>query len=262
MIRTFLSFFLVMSAATQSAVFAGQESPALKSADTHTFVLFGGFGSCALNGEPEMMNMAPAYKQLTDTLQKSATTKIQTYRACYAITSDVLFFDRPDGTVERSSRRDLFKELSALAKTSKLTFIGQSHGGWTAMLAVLYMPKGSVQNLVTLDPISIVECTSTQWLASTAGTVWGGKPNPGCVSAPRDLVPYNKQIRESLTYWLNAWQDDLSLLHSSPIEEATENFKARSDDWRWYNPGGGHAQIETNPEVWKLMEQKLLTKSL
>jgi len=241
----FLSFAVLSNAAL-----AAPEAPQI-------FVLFGGFGSCATAGYPEHMIMTPLFNQLVKNLAKAKRQEIQSYKACYAIGSGTLYVTTPDGKWLSTTREKFFADLSNLAGQRNFVLIGQSHGGWTAMQATMSLPEGSVSHLFTLDPISVQDCYWTLWLRSTSWTVLGYKQYPGCTSAPKDLQESYGVIRLRVGYWLNAWQDDFTLLHSGPIDEAHSNFKAKSEVWRWYSPAGGHWDIELNREVWELMESSL-----
>ena len=140
-------------------------------------------------------------------------------------------------------------ELSKIAKPKSLNLIGQSHGGWTALVVALEVPVGTVDTIVSVDPISIRECSSGSWLASSTAAAFGFGPAAGCTSYPSDLLVYSNSIKSRVNTWINFWQDQYSLLHSGPVDAAAENINLTFDDWSW-NPMGAHAETETSEIVW------------
>ncbi|MCX6124172.1 MAG: hypothetical protein NTV34_05405 [Proteobacteria bacterium] len=118
------------------------------------------------------------------------------------------------------------------------------------MVAVLALPQGTVENLVTIDPISIVDCSSAIMIASTTSSALGAGADSGCTSAPNDLKRSFKDIKAKSGYWLNAWQNQFRILHSSIISAASENMLLTFDEWLLWGLAGAHGAIETSPELW------------
>ena len=61
------------------------------------FVLFGGFGSCALSGDPAVMTMAPQFQDAVAQATINDSQDPLFYQVCYAVGSGTLFYQRPDG---------------------------------------------------------------------------------------------------------------------------------------------------------------------
>ncbi len=98
----------------------------------------------------------------------------------------------------------------------RIGLVGHSYGGWTAMkLAPLLDPQFKLHVMVTLDPISKVECTPQGFI----DVLFSGIPQPGCVRAPRDISQPNLDKIKPAKPWVNYYQTNYNLLHSSPIDQ-------------------------------------------
>lgn len=246
--RAFLGFWLI-----PVLLLAGLSGRAAEAATPRIFVLFGGFGSCALAGDPESMVMTDQFRQAVRNATAQDGISPRIYQACYAIGSGTLFYQRPNGTIVRGKRSDLVAELKRVAGPGMLNLVGQSHGGWTALVAAIELPSGLVNTVATIDPISIAECSSGAWLASSTGAVFGLGPSTGCSSFPRDLLRYERNIKANVKTWINFWQDQYDLLHSGPARGASENIRLSFSDPGWH-PMGAHAATETSRVVWARLE--------
>ena len=79
-------------------------------------------------------------------------------------------------------------------------------------------------DLVTLDPISKVDCTPDGFITAVLG---GGGNDPGCTRAPTDFGAAGlAQIAAKVPgKWQNFYQTDLAALHPGPIAQTTSNTK-------------------------------------
>jgi hypothetical protein len=118
----------------------------------------------------------------------------------------------------------------------------------------LALPEGLVDNLITIDPISVQNCSSSSWIASTTGSALGIGPSEGCTNAPQDLAPQYGSLQARVQYWLNAWQDEFRILHSSNIAAAHENLYLTFSEWSWHLMGA-HYQAQTSEKVWSRASQ-------
>ena len=204
------------------------------------------------------MNMSAKFSELVGHYEQALQTRALVFKACYALSSDVLFYTGPTGETTGGTLESFIEELEAYAGASNITLIGQSHGGWTAMYAALSLPAGSVAHLITIDPISMVDCSSVSFIASSSSSLFfGSNPQVGCTSAPKDFTTADyTYLHNTVGYWLNAWQDQFSFLHSGPIEAASENMDIVFQEPTW-SLMGAHYQMETSPVVWRRVTEIL-----
>lgn len=224
-------------------------------------VFFGGFGSCFMNGHPSEIPSSRVIHEFVENLsQELGGMEIPAIETCYAIGNSPVYssrFDHNSGThpdYGSSDLETLFDWIEAESEGRPLVLIGQSHGGWTAMKAVLHM-KRPVEVLTTSDPISVENCHAAAFSASTVGhTVLGFEPWPGCTEAPQDLKADFKKIAAKTGQWNNFYQTETTFLHSGKIREADFNKRLTFQGWS-LNPFRGHAWTEGDSRVWgKLMQ--------
>jgi hypothetical protein len=223
-------------------------------------VFFGGFGSCFLDGHPAEIPSSEAIHGFIAKLSDEVGEPVPAIEACYAIGNYPVYSSRYDHVTDshfdegESDLETLFDWIESEAEGRPLILAGQSHGGWTAMKAVLHM-KRNVDVLNTADPISVVNCHAAAFSASTIGhTILGFKPWDGCTKAPEDLRPDYKEIAAKTGRWNNFYQTETKFLHSSKIHAADFNQRLTFDGWSM-NPFRGHAWTEGDARVWdKLLE--------
>jgi hypothetical protein len=116
---------------------------------------------------------------------------------------------------------EFFERLPGLANgvnAKNVAVIGHSYGGWTAMLSArkLEESKLHLSQLVTLDPISMVQCNPAVFMNQIQTT----SPAEGCTRAPtNDGYLSDGLVRAvaSETRWTNYFQTKDKWLHSGPI---------------------------------------------
>lgn len=218
-------------------------------------VFFGGFGSCFINGHPSEIRSSQAIHNFIQAVSMAAGEPVPAAKTCYAIGNDPIYSSRYDHTDQShpeagsSGLESLFDWIESESEGRPLVLVGQSHGGWTAMKAALHMSR-KVDVLTTADPVSVEECDSVAFSASsTAYAVFGFKPWLGCTRAPLDLKPRFAEIRAKTGVWHHFYQTETTFLHSSKINEATSNEHLTYKGWSM-NPFRGHAYTESDERVW------------
>ena len=104
-------------------------------------------------------------------------------------------------------------------KNPKVSLIGHSYGGWTAMkVAQNLTPKATLNTLVTIDAISRKNCHPREFVKALEK----GQPFSGCAEAPSD---FNTQEIEAIAKrangsWYNYYQTSAVMLHSSAFNSA------------------------------------------
>lgn len=135
-----------------------------------------------------------------------------------------------------------------------LFIAGHSHGGWMAMRVAYQMglyKRASVENLLTIDPVSYDLCHSAWFPANAVANTfrWWGEPHD-CHRAPRDLEHLEPYIAKAAKYrWTNIYETSMPYLSSGPIRHATYNihYQAKTNfDW-WT----AHRAILIDPTNWQ-----------
>ena len=219
------------------------------------FVFSGGFGSCFVNGDTSEIKATPfiddMIRQVTDLTEQEPVV----VRTCYALGNDEIYVTAPelDLSSESMTLADFHKVVKKAAKhageEAPVYVWGHSHGGWTAMDLVRNVAQLNYRNLVTVDPISVVNCGP---LVFSGGVLSGDAP--GCREAPADLEDEVSTIAQRAKHWTNWFQLEFPLLHSEQISAATENFE-RAYDANWTSIMGAHAVIEVDPDLWQQTAQ-------
>lgn len=214
-------------------------------------IFSGGFGSCAVMGSTSEIKSTTEMDQLVERILNETGEAPIDVRTCYAIGSETTIYvtARELGIVDESMTRDDFYEVvrtvsKGVGSAAPVYVWGQSHGGWTAMSLIANVEGLNYRMLTTVDPISVAECGP---LVFSGGVVTGSAE--GCRRAPRDLGGFYPLIAERVDRWINWYQDEFSLLHSSAISHADENIK-RSFDAPWWIPMGAHSMTERDPLMW------------
>lgn len=210
----------------------------------------GGYTSCGKkNGadDPTAMALAEPFTAIkAKVAQTLGGTPPASVLSCYSTdyanvryvtstTGDKVHLDDVDGFV------DAVEQL-ALKAGGPVFIVGHSYGGWTAMyLATRLDQKVKLGGVVTLDPISKVECTPDKFISTTLG-LGGGE---GCQRAPADFTAQQVSfIAERTPSWLNYYQTDVAQLHSGEIQGAKNSHKQ-------YSSGGfqPHSDVAADPAV-------------
>ena len=214
-------------------------------------VFSGGFGSCAVMGSTSEIKSTVEMDQLVERIRIETGEVPLDVRTCYAIGSEsVIYVTAHDlGIVDESMTRDDFYEVVRTASNvvgpqAPVYVWGQSHGGWTAMSLVANVVGLNYRMLTTVDPISVAECGPVVF----SGGVLTGSAE-GCRRAPKDLHELYPIIAERVGRWINWYQEEFSLLHSSAISHADENIN-RNFDAPWWVPMGAHSMTERDPMMW------------
>lgn len=215
-------------------------------------VFSGGFGSCAIAGSTSEIKSGEEMDQLADRLQNETGEAPVQVRACYALGSEYTIYvsaselDVWDQAMTREEFYKVVRSAAVLAGEKAPVYVwGQSHGGWTAMSLVANVDNLNYRMLTTVDPISVAECGPVVF----SGGVLSGSAE-GCQRAPKDLEVAYPVIARRVHHWVNWYQLEFSLLHSSPIAAAHENVE-RTFDADWWVPMGAHSLTERDPMMWQ-----------
>ena len=158
----------------------------------------------------------------------------------------------------------LHHEIAALAANNpetqdtsplmNLEIAGHSHGGWIAMRVAYQaalIPRIKLKQLLTVDPISYVECSSEwfPWHAINSTFNWLGD-HEACHRAPQDLEALGPTIFTAVNFhWDNVYETSQPYLSSGPVRHATRNIEFTADstlDWLT-----AHRAIIRSPETWR-----------
>ena len=219
------------------------------------FVFSAGFGSCFLNGQTSEVKASRFIDDMVDQVTHLTGQSPVVVRTCYGLGSDQLYVTAPelDYSSESMTRADFHKVVEDAARfagdNAPVYVLGHSHGGWTAMDLVRKVAQLNYRNLVTIDPISVVNCGP---LVFSGGVVSGDAP--GCREAPADLRVFGTMIGQRAKHWTNWFQVEFPLLHSESISTANENLE-REYNANWTRIFGAHAVIEVDPDIWQQTAQ-------
>ncbi len=131
-------------------------------------------------------------------------------------TSTLLWVDSRNPAAGKSgSREEMWSDLVKFSEgKGQIHIAGHSYGGWTAMHSVIKLGT-QVQQLSTLDPISVRKCTP-------GGVSVGSRE---CMRFPSDIgEDVQRNVRNSVDSWKHYWQtvDNGGFmqlgLHSGPVE--------------------------------------------
>lgn len=199
-----------------------------------------------------------ASDETTDTLQNLALLTRAEDRAAGGIGIS----NRPDGKMLEAFFAALLAEIKRLDRTETGTsrpvfFMGHSHGGWLAMqLAMRAADKVPVKGILTIDPISRIHCSPSDYGVTGSAA--------GCTEFPRDLTP---EIRRSLALavplWRNFYQSNTANLHSGAADEATfaeQLLQFSPPEPRTWAEGGAHTSLPRDRErVWAKWNEDVRT---
>jgi len=221
-------------------------------------VFSGGFGSCAMMGSTSELKSSARMDALVDSIARETGEKPIEVRTCYAIGSNPIYVSAPeldliDVAMSRDEFHDVVRQAAQAAGESAPVYVwGQSHGGWTAMNLVASVDDVNFRTLTTVDPISVVDCGP---MVFSGGVLTGY--SEGCRQAPNDLKPVYPVIAKRTKSWINWYQIEFSILHSSAITHASQNIK-RKYNADWWVPMGSHAMTEGDPVMWTQTTQSVV----
>lgn len=214
-------------------------------------VFSGGFGSCALMGSTSEIKSSQEMDQLVERLRAETGEEPVQVRTCYALGSESTIYvtadelDIVDAGMTREGLHRIVRSAADLGGTDTPVYLwGQSHGGWTVMNIVANVTGLNYRVLTTVDPISVVECGPVVF----SGGVLTGSAE-GCQRAPKDLEVSYPLIAARVAQWINWYQREFTLLHSSEISHADQNIQ-RTFDAPWWVPMGSHSMTERDPIMW------------
>jgi pimeloyl-ACP methyl ester carboxylesterase len=219
------------------------------------FVFSNGFGSCFMAGQTDEVKASRFIDDMVEQVTDLTGQEPVVVRTCYALGSNDIFVTATelDHTSERMTREDFHEVVKAavqLAGDNAPVYVwGHSHGGWTAMDLVRKVGELNYRNLVTVDPISVVNCGPVVF---SGGVITGDAP--GCREAPSDLASAGPMIAQRAKHWTNWFQLEFPLLHSESISTANENLE-RAYDANWTAIMGAHAVIEVDADIWQQTAQ-------
>lgn len=216
-------------------------------------VLFsGGFGSCAVMGSTSEIKSSEEMDRFVEGMREITREDPLEIRTCYALGSESTIYVTAAelGVVDLGMTRDDFhnvvRDAARFAGESAPIFLwGQSHGGWTVMNLVSQVGELNYRLLTTVDPISVAECGPVVF----SGGVLTGSAE-GCRRAPADLESAYSLIAERVSLWVNWYQLEFTLLHSSAIPQADQNIQ-RNFSAPWWVPMGSHSMTERDPVMWE-----------
>ncbi|MBL6991823.1 MAG: hypothetical protein ISR65_18720 [Bacteriovoracaceae bacterium] len=255
--RFFLALCLVMM--TQ-LLFA--QDPAQKKA---LVVGLGGYNSCSNDYDgpaPYGMGLSRGVQELIESIkQASPDTKVDYLLACLGdgappwVRAAIVTSKNPDYSEGIRSRsigpaiKDLLDD-----PTTPVYIVGHSYGGWLSLHLTLvqFAPKDvNVAGVFTIDPIDPQLCDSSMMGKMIAmmnimmGMFMGGGQ---CYGAPRD-IPLDRA--ESISNWLNFYQQEASLIRSAAIRGAKNHYLSGYGR-------RGHTLIARDRRVWEMIEEEVV----
>jgi hypothetical protein len=222
-------------------------------------VFSGGFGSCAIMGSTRELKSSAKMDALVDSIARETGENPIEVRTCYAVGSNPIYVSAPeldliDVAMTQEQFHEVVRQAAQLAGPSSPVYVwGQSHGGWTVMNLVAHVGDINYRTLTTVDPISVVDCGPVVF----SGGVLTGY-SEGCRQAPKDLETLYPIIAKRTKTWVNWYQVEFTLLHSSEIPHASKNVK-RKYDADWWVPMGSHAMTEGDPMMWTQTTRAVIT---
>ncbi len=145
-------------------------------------------------------------------------------------------------------------DVAQQTKSDRIYVVGHSYGGWLAMKLALKLREGlSFLELITLDPISPLDCTPESFISS--------EDNRGCKEAPSDVASdERKNIRNRAGHWLHFYQSQFYILHSGPYAEASNTVANQKIRVPVVNPfmNDFHKEIGRDPALWKAIADQVV----
>jgi hypothetical protein len=208
------------------------EKPSV-TAITPVFAFLGGYTSCPKNvdGDDDPLGM-----DLIDMFEsaKGAVAAIEGLNdpafllSCYSFDPESISYvvsTNPEKIrfSKVSNMESDFAKLLSSTPNPIVFLVGHSYGAYTALKMISNSAEGTkISGLVTLDAISKLGCTPANALPAVLET---GPAPQACLEAPADIESAEqKAILAKAPTWLNFYQTDSTILHSSEFSSA-KNFK-------------------------------------
>jgi hypothetical protein len=151
-------------------------------------------------------------------------------------------------------------EAAPTTPVMNVIIAGHSHGGWLAM-RVAYQtalsPLLKLKDLLTIDPVSYVDCPSTMFPWHVLSTTFGWhSDNTTCHGAPKDLQSIEQTIATAANFhWNNYYETSMPYLSSGPVRHATGNFEMTSHSFgTWLT---AHRAILKDPKTWERFYKRI-----
>jgi len=199
----------------------GQQVP--QSPATPVFAFMGGYTSCGPEGDPAQMDMVSMFTKIKQAFEAKYHVSPVYLLSCYTVdylavrftlstVKDQVYNETVDGMLNE------WESQLAQLTNPVVYVVGHSYGGWTAMDTALKLDsRFRLGGLVTLDPISKMDCTPDKFLAGVFN--FGG--SEGCQRAPTDFSDAElAALAKRAGTWLNFYENQSDLLHSSAIASA------------------------------------------
>lgn len=226
-------------------------------ADPNTgIVVFGGYNSCTLRGSPLDMTVFKPMKDKVKAAALALNTPVRYFLGCYRTDSDKVYI-----THDTLGDRMMDIPLSELGNwirhwqdngpaMDRYALIGTSYGGWTVvhMMEEGMIPTEQVLGTYTIDPISRIDCTPRRIILNVLHFNKGYDSigdNP-CRRSPLDWQGLTIDVPDT---WLNFYQQDYPILHSSPTAHASANIRIEYTVPVLKNLA--HRQIQDDERVWE-----------
>lgn len=233
-------------------------SRAAYSAGRNLVLLSGGHGSCYFAGDP---SSTPLWPNLQSALPRGQEHYV--VRSCFALGKETVFVDvvRIDqnqneqtlmSTVQ-TSYLEAPKKLAELVqkiKPDRISLIGQSYGGWMVMAVARHLSK--IDLLVTIDPISVLDCDISDAIGSILGDT-----SSGCRRFPRDFSSLQAVIAKKTKIWRHYYQNQFEAIRSGPSSAATSSTLLDFDDFILH-PFGAHYATESDSRIWRRVASELM----
>ena len=205
----------------------GTPLPTRSGEPTPIFALIDGFFTCpdftATANTIQGTNMAVILGKVLAEAKKNNKPEPSYVVSCYTTDPSKIYYSTSADPKKllNSSVPDFIKKFKGMVATitnPDAFVVGYSYGGWTSMKLVSELDESTnLMGLVTVDPISMVNCTTTGFL----NTFFGGMPAQGCTESPSDFTTETIMgIENNAKTWLNFYQEDQTILHSGPIDVA------------------------------------------
>jgi hypothetical protein len=216
-------------------------------------VAMGGFASCttgALHKEwesPVTMPMALQSYNLEQYFEHKSkgdpAAEVDLFLSCFTKLAELRYSTSADQYKKLYINQTLKTTVEFIEKMipnyDAVFAIGHSYGGWLGMklLSSPRLSEGSIQSFHSIDPISRTNCRLENPFS------WGN-----CTTAPTDFKPAElDQISSVTQHWMNSWQDQTFVLHSSEIEQANQNIYYETT----------HTRINDLPDVWDYFKEDI-----
>ena len=189
------------------------------------YLLLDGFATCpnfsSTDGAITGTNMLKILDDLKAELKKANKGDPKYLVSCFGTAPNTVYYstsEYPKFTQFASLSDFTAKVNQQVAKTTnaQVRIVGYSYGGWTAMKVAKDMElkdAAKITSLVTIDPISVPNCTPNDFVGSL-----DTQAAKGCTEAPSDFTSDDvAKIKGRAKVWSNFYQTDQTILHSGEI---------------------------------------------